>query len=428
MKKIILLLTLFMPMIIVNATTTLNSVSYKLPSFANSTKILGINSSKKIKDENNVLSNYVIKESEIEATIIDNELKITTDKEGTYTITFIEKSQELEEIKFSVTIKVVSGSIKVSVVDSEKKDRLEATLNNFSVDIYKGNSGYAFLKTDNNAEAFKNNLMFGEYKVKSNSAPKGYKKDVKEENVYIWEGSYDINVILYYEVIKGNLIINKYCDNVIDEDSVFEVYHNNKLIAEVIGNNPVELEYGSYLIKQKGGKKYYTYVDDFFVDIKEDKDYIFELNTSMDEGLKDTLNTKEIELSKKEDELNNLEKELLIKSEKLIEKEKELELLKSELIVEKENIKDNYNQILAKKQKLKELEFNLNTLKDTLDKREEKIKNYCVNNNLSEEDVLIVEVPDTHKYNYTKLISLILIFIGFILIIINFIYKKKTTQ
>ena len=89
----------------------------------------------------------------------------------------------------------------------------------------------------------------------------------------------------YEDVIKGNIIINKYCgydDNYeLEDGAIFEIYDaNNNLIGlyeTINGVLNVSLEYGNYYVKQIKGLPEYQLVKDFIVDIQEDKDYVYNL-------------------------------------------------------------------------------------------------------------------------------------------------------
>ena len=68
-------------------------------------------------------------------------------------------------------------------------------------------------------------------------------------------------------------------------------------------------------------------------------------------------------------------------------------------------------------------EKSIKSKESELKKREENI--IKLQNKINEENVLVVEVPNTYKKNYNKLISKIMIFIGIILIILS---KRKVTN
>lgn len=422
MKKIIVLIfSLFMSISVIKA----NDDTYlMLPSFSEETKIVGINSTKRFKDENGVLNDFEIEYSDIDASIVENNLEVNTKEEGIYRVGFIKKSMgETTDIKFNITIKVVSGSITVIAIDSEKKDRLEASLKNFNVDLYKGNVGIGQVYIDENNSGSRHDLTFGEYKVKNGQTPYGYKFKSIEEWLYIWEGSYDIKVYLNYEVIKGNLIVNKYCGNEIDNEAEFEIYHNDTLVKTIKGNSYEELEFGTYLVKQVNGKKHYDFIEDFIITINEEKDYVYDLESDMVKEVDSIINNKDLEIEKLQQEILNKENELSKAKELLLEKEKEIskykDLLKvksNEVIEYLKEIEMLKNELIKKEEINKELELmNQKTLKE-----EKKVLFE------DKEGMLVVNVPDTYKKNNNKFISKIFIVVGLILIIINFIYKKKT--
>lgn len=415
---------------------------FKLPSFSGATKIVGINSSKVFKDENNVLDYFEIEYSDIDANIVDNNLKINAKEEGIYTIGFIKKSPlennyslynkgdislissgKINDIRFNITIKVVSGSITVIAVDSENKDRLEANLQNFNVDLYKGNIGVGSIYIDENNNGSRYDLTFGEYKVKNGQTPYGYKFKSIEEWIYIWEGSYNINVYLNYEVIKGNLIINKYCDNEIDNEAEFEIYHNDILVKKIHGNSYEKLEYGTYLVKQVNGNKNYNFIEDFTITINEEKDYVYDLESGMVKEVDSIINNNDLELKKLQQEILNKENELSKAKELLLEKEKEISKYKEILKVKSNEVIEYLKEIeMLKNELIKKEEINkeLKLMKQkTLTEEKEVLFE-------AEEGMLVVNVPDTYKKNNNKFISKIFIIVGLILIIINFIYKKKT--
>ena len=77
----------------------------------------------------------------------------------------------------------------------------------------------------------------------------------------------------YSKVIEGNLVINKYYgdDNnyKLDEDAVFEIYNNNKIIKKVNNSGEIKLEYGDYLVRQISGKKCYDFTQEFSISIQQ---------------------------------------------------------------------------------------------------------------------------------------------------------------
>lgn len=321
---------------------------FKLPSFANNIYEYSSNREYKIIDENEVLYGYEILETNIDAKIINNELYINTKEDGLYEIKFIKKSPvnhdyklyalegyqpliypgKINDIEFRITIEVNSGDITINKFDSENKNRVEATLEGAVYGIYNKDELINTVETNEEGIAYVDDLPVGEYYVKEIKASSGYQLDTNIYLAKITKENKNIIINSYENIIKGNLVINKYYgedDNYNLEDKAkFEIYDsNNNLIDSLETNNGsvnTELAYGDYYIVQIEGINGYNFIDKFKISIREEKDYIFDL----------------------------------------------------------------YN----------------------------------------EKEILVVEVPNTYKKSYNKLISLLLIFIGSILI---FISKIKTT-
>jgi len=504
---------------------------YQLPSFAGNHYEYNPNTTYELIDTNNILSNYIIEDGNINANISGNKLTIDTNRNGNYYITFSRKSPisrdyklynldgaqsliypgKINDISFKISIEVNSGSVTINKYDCENKKRLEATLDGSIFGIYKNNTLVSKLTINNNGNARINDLPLGSYTVKEITSSKGYKKDSNTYDITISKTNKDIVINSCSDVIKGNLIINKYYGEEnnykLDSSALFEIYYNGELIQTLNNQDKVKLEYGTYLVKQVVGKKYYDLINDFNVSIHEEKDYQYDFYTDKTDEIKayeDLLNKREESLNKKEQELIDLENKIQNEKESLedlkndienkeneidnkkeeldkleedlnnkqneFQKEKEeLDKLKQELeqkeedlkeleeninkkdgeisdlqkeleekeqeLIELENIINNKEKeinskqeelelveqnLIKKENELKEKEQELIDLKNQINNREEdliKLEN-------KKEDVLVVEVPNTGKKSYNKLISIILIVIGSILVIYS---KKKVT-
>lgn len=533
-----------------NEVRNLVNKHYTQPSFSNKSYEYDPNTNYEIIDTNNILSNYQIIESNIDASINNNKLIINTKNSGNYTIKFARKNTisrnyilynytgaqsllypgKIDNITFSITISVNSGSITINRFDSQNKSRVEATLDGAIYGIYKDNVLINQLCVNNGVASIKN-LALGSYVIKELTQSLGYKRDNNIYDVVISKSNKDVIINLYSDVIEGNLIINKYFgsndDYEFDDSAVFEVYHNNKLFKTLSGKINEKMEYGNYLIKQISGKKYYDLIGDFSSAILEEKNYEYNFYTDKTDEIKayeellgkreEALNQKEKQLIDFENsileeknnlidlknEINQKQEELNNKKEELDLKEQELDVLQNNLIKEKENmeilkqeITDDYNLLNDKKNELEEENVKLNDLKEQLellkneldiDKQElsqlqdiiknkeleleklnkelilfnEELKNKednlrilqtnlnnkeeelnktreelsLLNNQLKqkeqeliklENDVLVVEVPNTYKESNNKKLSIIFIFIGSIFIIYGLI--KKVTN
>ena len=108
----------------------------KLPSFSNNTLTYTKNKTYELIDTNNVLSTYEILDTNIDVVKEDNKLIINTKEDGIYNINFIKRSPiqreyklywakdtqnflypgKINDIKFNLTIKVISGEIKLNKI------------------------------------------------------------------------------------------------------------------------------------------------------------------------------------------------------------------------------------------------------------------------------------------------------------------------
>lgn len=278
---------------------------YKMPSFSNNIMKYNTNSNYKILDTNNVLKNFNILKSDIDTRIENNELIVNTSNDGIFNIEFIKNIPinndyilynlnnyqsifypgKINSISFNLTIEVNSGSVTINKIDSENKKRIGATLKGAIYGLYNESELITTIETDEKGLGFIDNLSFGKYYIKELYPSLGYKID---ENLYEFEitsGNKDIYINSYEDVIKGNIIINKYCgydDNYeLEDGAIFEIYDaNNNLIGlyeTINGVLNVSLEYGNYYVKQIKGLPEYQLVKDFIVDIQEDKDYVYNL-------------------------------------------------------------------------------------------------------------------------------------------------------
>jgi len=408
---------------------------YKLPSFASKTYEYEPNKTYEISDINNILNNYEISYSNINANINNNKLVINTSKSGTYIVEFVRKSPintnyilyslegaqslfypgKINDITFNLNITVNSGSITINKYDIENKDRLEANIVGSTFGIYKDNELIKKLIIGNTGTSSVDELPLGNYVIKELIPSKGYNLDSKEYNITLTKENRDIVINSYSNVIKGTLKINKYygSDNEyrLDEDAVFEIYNNDKLIKTVSGRVIENLEYGTYYIKQTKGKKYYDVIKDFNVSILEEKDYIYNFYTEKTDEIKayeeilnkreQSLNQKEEELKamedklkKEKDDLNNLKDEIKSKQDEVDGEKQELNKIKEEINTRETELKELENNINKEKEELKELEKKINREKEELKELE---------NNINKEKEEIEQKKDEIKRNYVLL-------------------------
>lgn len=286
---------------------------YVLPSFSNNNYEYNAYSNYKITDTNYVLNKYEILESNIDAVITDNSLYINTKDDGNYQIKFIKHSPikkdyilyglnnyqsllypgKIDDITFTINIEVNSGSITINKIDSENKERIEAVLEGAIYGLYDSNELITTIETNEEGIGYIDNLPLGKYYVKEITPSIGYNLD---ENIYeidLTKDNKDVIINSYEEVIKGNLIINKYYgdedDFKLEEGAVFELYDiNDNLIDTYHTSNGVineKLEYGDYYMIQTKGIENHKLVDKFNISIKDNIDYINDLYNIREEVL-----------------------------------------------------------------------------------------------------------------------------------------------
>lgn len=290
----------------INEIENLVNSYYILPSFSSTNFEYSINSNYEIVDNNKVLDNYKITSSNIDAYIKNNTLYINTKEEGNYEIKFIKESPatndyilyglnnsqpliypgKVKDIEFKIFINVSSGSITVNKMDSENIQRKFATLEGSVYGIYNDKELITTIETNNYGVAYIDNLPFDKkYYIKEIEPSLGYKLDEKTYEVYLSNDNKDMVVNSYEEVIKGNLIINKYYgdenNNTIEDGAIFEIYDiKNNLIGVYETKKGLinkKIEFGEYYGIQTKGIDGYNFVDRFDISIKEEKDYIFKL-------------------------------------------------------------------------------------------------------------------------------------------------------
>ena len=314
-----------------------------------------------------------------------------------------------------LNVKGISGTIIINRYDIDNKDRLEATLVGSKISVYKNNGLIGVLTIDENGTAKMEGLELGIYTVEERDNIIGYNSNPYTHKVYITE--YESTKVVSWgsSVIEGNLIINKYYGEEgnykLDNDAIFEVYHNDKLIKTLKPINGViseKLEYGTYTIKQLSGVKYYDLSEEFVVKIEEEKDYKYDLYTEVDEDLnqfldekKDELLTKEEELIKFEKELNEEKNNLLNLKDELINKEKDIKIEKELIEKEKEsleNLRKNINsnkieleekskELLIEEEELTKLKNALELIKNTLNLKEENLNKLELEIRMKEESL-----------------------------------------
>ena len=182
---------------------------------------------------------------------------------------------------YTVFFNVTNNKIQITKQDSESLKYLQGAIYN----LYDDKNEYVGkIITDSNGIGEISHIKTGKYLLKEEKAPEGYLID---NNTYsITVNSELTKVELNDDIIKANLIVNKTINddnNISYEEGIkFNIYDlNNKLITTLEtdhnGFADTILKYGKYKIVQLNTTLGYKKVKDFYVDVKDTNDIIYNL-------------------------------------------------------------------------------------------------------------------------------------------------------
>lgn len=262
----------------------------------------------RITDSNNVLNNYDIIADNMDIKKEDNNLIINNLQEGTYKIEFIKKDNsknyelyynkkgqdvlfpgKINDIKKVITINVKKGRLNVTKHDYETdKARGKLTFENAKYGIFDLDDNLIKELTLNNLASSTTELKFGKYYLKELEAPIGYLKNDQKYYFEINFNNSNINLDVYDNIISKNVVIYKLYGNKksaiysYEKDALFELYdEDNNLIGtyktDENGIINLNLVYGRYTLHQVSTKEGYDKVDDYIIEVKDDKDEIIKL-------------------------------------------------------------------------------------------------------------------------------------------------------
>ena len=268
----------------------------KLPSIENIK--MSINDTKEINIES--LNEFNIEaDSSLNLKIENNKLIINPKKDGKYKIKLIKKDGNhshitipytankgqaimirgyIDKIEKEIEVEVYSGKLEIKKIDSETLNSLKrgsASVENAKYNLYDKNNNLIETITIGKD---------GDYILKEVQAPLGYEIDNNIYNIKIDKENTKIE--LKEDIIKSKLIIKKYLKNDSlkskEKNIIFEIYDmDNKLVDKITTNINGEaytnLIYGKYKIVQKNTTFGYKKVNDFYVEIKSNKDKIVNL-------------------------------------------------------------------------------------------------------------------------------------------------------
>lgn len=230
--------------------------------------------------------NIKVKEGDNSFTLrrkMNNKNTIFYYKDGYQTIGSFEFPYNFEK---SYKINYTYGKIIVDKLDfdTEGKDSIssDASLEDAEYGLYdKEGNLIDSKKTDKKGKVEFDNLPKGDYIVKEISPSKGYIIDETINEISLDTKTKETVIKSYEKIIKNKIIITKVLDDyknkacVPEEGILFHVYDlNGKLIDEALtdinGNITLELNYGTYILRQMTSLDNVDKVDDRKIEVKED--------------------------------------------------------------------------------------------------------------------------------------------------------------
>lgn len=290
--------------------TSLINEHNKTPSFSNKTYNFSINSINTIEDSNKVLKNFSITSSNKSINIEKNKnnLVIKTNTEAKETITFERnfnkynnktivfidsKAQNVmvpgnvDSIKFTLKISVISGKIIINKVDFDTEEKIpqgEGVLVGSRYNIYNSNNEIIdTLEIGEDYKAVSKSLAFGKYIIKEEKSMEGYLLDTEEYELEISSNNLNIELTLKNKAIKSIIEIYKYFGDKLESGINFEIYNSKGELIDTVttdefGKIEKELYYGTYKFHQVNSTKNYLCVDDFEVKIDESSPEVIRLD------------------------------------------------------------------------------------------------------------------------------------------------------
>lgn len=299
----------------INEIENLIKKHYILPSYANMTFTLKYGEKTEIADYNHVSEDYkVISDNQIETKtdingltvepifLEETTLKLIKEDPNKKTILYVSNvGQNLivrgdyPKIESTVKIKVNTGTVKFQKVDFKTEMSIpegEATFNETAYEIYdKYNHLIKTITfTDKNPIVIEK-LPYGKLFIKEIKSGKGYQLDENIHEVIVDGNTKTISYILKDKVYDGKVLIQKYYEKgntlIKEKGAEFEIYNLKEELIKTVktdqeGKIEITLPYGNYRFHQIKGQAGHELVEDFLVEIKEEKNQVidFILNDS----------------------------------------------------------------------------------------------------------------------------------------------------
>ena len=273
-----------------------------LPSIANKTYTIVEDNPITVKDNNNVLNNYHVKNNN-HLNISNNSITISNLKEGAYQFTinrqdniynkpiiFYQSSNsqnlvetgDIEDKIITFYIKVIPTSLKITKIDSESKTTVasgEAKLQGTTYELYdETKNKINTLIIDDKMQASIKNLNYGTYYIKEKTPGIGYELDQTIYTFNITEQNPIIDLILENKVIKKKITISKLYgekETFLPEKNIhFNIYNQQeKLIKTIITNQDgiaeIDLPYGTYKIVQETTTEGYQKIEPINIEVRD---------------------------------------------------------------------------------------------------------------------------------------------------------------
>ena len=283
-----------------------------LPSFDNETYELSYNDSFTINDENNVLGKFnIVGYTNMSVKKIGNQLTVTKTVPGVSKLTFVNGGKNYDrkpvvyidsngqdvllpgnydQVKAITCFYLYSSDITVNmkslgVTDISSSD---ASFNGTKLQLLDLNKKLVkeLIVEKDNKIVF-TNIPYGNYYLKQMVSGEGYL--LSDDLVFVTIDSNKEEVDFYNQVIKNQIEINKFLNSyltdsvTIEDGAVFDICNFSgealkTFTTDNMGNYVIELPYGKYIVKQVFGKRNYSYVQDFIIEVRlHDKTQTFDL-------------------------------------------------------------------------------------------------------------------------------------------------------
>lgn len=283
---------------------------YLKPTF-NNNYVMGIKDELILTDDNKVLENFEVINSNFDYKIDNNKLTIKSLEEKEGSIEFVKakniypntsifyydknsqaviKRGNIEEVKFSIDISVKKGQVIINKLDEDSQDKVpqgEASLDGAVYEILDENKiKIKELEIKDNTLLF-DDLGFGKYYIREVISGVGYYLDNRLYEVNIDKDNLIVELNLTNKAIKSKINLYKYYGSKEELDSgrgkkesniIFEIYNKNEIKINSVktdenGYVNFELPYGEYTIKQVNTTNGYDKVEDYKLIVNDENNY-----------------------------------------------------------------------------------------------------------------------------------------------------------